>query len=147
MTEGHEIDTINELLVGEHMAIHVYNKTKGLQQDPQVADMLSRFESDHKRHAEQLTQRIKDLGGYPNASTGFSGIMANLTSVINAIRGPKHLLKQVYDGEDKGVHAYEDRLNQLDSATQDVIKQIMNEDHEHLKWFKARMEQEKMQKQ
>ncbi len=137
------IDTLNELLKGEHMAIHIYDKTKDLQQDSQVSDMLAKFESDHKRHAEQLTQRIEDLGGYPNASTGFSGMMANLSSVINAIRGPKHLLKQVYDGEDKGVHAYEDRLNQLDPASQDAIRQIMKEDHEHLKWFKVRMEQEK----
>ncbi len=70
-------------------------------------------------------------------------MMANLTSIINAIRGPKHLLKQVYDGEDKGVHAYEDRLNQLDPTSQEAIRQMMNEDHEHLKWFKARMEEEK----
>ena len=63
--------------------------------------------------------------------------------MINSIRGPKHLLEQVYDGEDKGIHAYEDRLNSLDPASQDRVKQIMEEDHEHLKWFKARMEKEK----
>ena len=76
MLEEQPIDTLNELLKGEHMAIHIYDKTKGLQQDSQVANMLSKFESDHKRHAEQLTQRIYELGGDPNANTGLSGLMA-----------------------------------------------------------------------
>jgi bacterioferritin len=147
MTVEHTIDTLNELLKGEHMAIHIYDKTKSMQADSQVADMLSQFEQDHKRHAEQLTQRIKDLGGYPDARTGISGFMANFTSVINSILGPQQLLKQVYDGEDKGIHAYEDRIDQLDPVSQDTIRQIMKEDHEHLMWFKSRMEKEKSERQ
>jgi bacterioferritin len=143
MPEEQLIDTLNELLKGEHMAIHIYDKTKGLQQDSQVANMLNKFESDHERHAEQLTQRIYELGGNPNTNTGLSGLMANLTSMINSIRGPKQLLEQVYDGEDKGIHAYEERLNSLDPVSQDTVRQIMKEDHEHLKWFKGRMEKEK----
>ena len=146
MANEHFIDSLNELLKGEHMAIHIYDKTKELQEDSQVGNMLSKFESDHKRHAEQLTQRIKELGGYPNATTGFPGIMAGVTSVINSIRGPQYLLRQVYNGEDKGIYAYEKRLNQLDPASQDTIRQIMKEDHEHLKWFKERMENEKSER-
>jgi bacterioferritin len=143
MVVEHSIEPLNELLRGEHMAIHIYDKTKEMQEDSQVADMLSKFEQDHKRHAEQLTQRIKDLGGYPDAKTGISGVMADVMSIINSIRGPHQLLQQVYDGEDKGIHAYEERIDQLDSISQDIVRQIMKEDHEHLKWFKVRMEEEK----
>ena len=31
--------------------------------------------------------------------------MVDVTTTINAIQGPKHLLKQLYDGEDKGIHS------------------------------------------
>ena len=51
MAVEHSIDTLNELLKGEHMAIHIYDKTKEMQEDSQVADMLSQFEQDHERHA------------------------------------------------------------------------------------------------
>jgi bacterioferritin len=146
MKENHTIDTLNELLKGEHMAIHIYDKTKNSQEDSQVREMLSKFQQDHQRHAGQLNQRIIDQGGCPDAKTGLPGIMANATSMINSIRGPKHLLKQVYDGEDKGIHAYEDRIDQLDYTSQITVKQIMDEDHEHLKWFKARMEKEKSER-
>lgn len=138
-----QTDTLNELLKGEHMAIHIYDKTKGIQQDSQVAEMLSKFEQDHKRHAEQLTQRITDLGGKPEAGIGLPGMIADLTAVINSLRGPEHFLKQIYNGEDKGIHAYEDRIDKIDTVSQNTVRQIMQEDHEHLKWFKSRMEKEK----
>lgn len=146
MENQHQIDTLNELLKGEHMAIHIYDTTKGIQQDNQVSEMLTQFEQDHQRHAEQLTQRIKDLEGTPEAGTGLSGVMANITSVVNSLRGPEHLLEQIYNGEDKGIHAYEDRIDEIDTVSQNVVRQIMNEDHEHLKWFKARMEKEKSER-
>ncbi|MCF8012326.1 MAG: ferritin-like domain-containing protein [Clostridiales bacterium] len=145
MAEQNHIDTMNELLKGEYMAMQIYEKTRGIQGDTQVTNMLDSFAKDHKRHAEQLTQRIIELGGTPVTGTGFSGVMAGASAVFNSIRGPKHLLQQLYDGEDKGIHAYEDRIDELDSVTRGMIKNIMQEDHEHLKQFKARMEKEKME--
>jgi len=139
----HQIDTLNEMLKGEHMAIHIYDKTKEIQQDEQIAQTLAKFEEDHQRHAHQLAQRIVDLGGQPKASTGFTGIMADINSVINSFQGLEEFLTQIYNGEDKGIHAYEDRIDEIDPVSQGIVKQIMREDHEHLKWFKTRMEKEK----
>lgn len=138
-----QIDILNELFKGEHMAINIYEKVKGIQQDEQVAHMLSKFEQDHQRHADELAQRITELGGEPKESTGLSGVMADISSVFNSLRGPEELLKQVYNGEDKGIHAYEDRIDEIDPVSQELVRKIMKEDHEHLKWFKARMEEEK----
>lgn len=146
MAEESTVEKLNELLKGENLAMHVYQKTKVMQKDTQVAKMFERFEQDHKRHAEQLTNRIKELGGKPITNMGMAGVMANITSRVNSIRGPKYLLKQIYDGEDKGIHAYEDRIHELDSKSQDVVNEIMLEDHEHLKYFKERMEAEKKER-
>ena len=142
MSNPQQIETLNELLKGEHIAIDIYLKTKGLQKDTQVAEMLSDFENDHKQHAELLIKRINDLGGIPKSGIGLSGIMASLVAKINSYRGPEQLLKYLYDGEDKGIHALEDRIDELDSLSQNVARQIAREDHEHLKQFKSRMEQE-----
>lgn len=138
-----QIDTLNELLKGEHMAIHIYDKTKGLQRDDQIAAMLTKFQHDHQRHAEQLTQRIKVLGGTPDAGTGLAGIMADVSAVIDTLKGNEDFLTHIYNGEDKGIHAYEDRFDEIDVTSKGIVKQIMEEDHEHLKWFKSRMEKEK----
>ncbi|MFZ3101176.1 MAG: ferritin-like domain-containing protein [Desulfitobacteriaceae bacterium] len=143
MSTPQQIEALNELLKGEHMAIDIYVKTNGLQKDIQVAEMLSDFENDHKQHAELLIKRINDLGGIPKGSTGLAGAMANLVATVNSYRGPEQLLKQLYDGEDKGIHAYEVRIDELDSVSQNLVKQIVLEDQEHCKQFKSRMEQEK----
>lgn len=146
MEQEHLIDTLNELLKGEQMAIHIYSRTKKLQEDAQVAPMLARFEQDHKLHAKELTKMVKELGGEPNAKLGMPGLMANVMSFINSLRGPEHLLRQVYDGEDKGVNAYLERLEKLDPVHQAKVKQMLEEDHNHLKWFKDRMEEEKKER-
>lgn len=146
MEREHLVDTLNELLKGEQMAIHIYNRTKKLQKDTQVAHMLAKFEQDHRLHAEELTEMVKALGGEPSTKLGLPGFMANVTSFINSLRGPQYLLRQVYDGEDKGVNAYEERMSKLDPAYQAKLRQMLEEDHDHLKWFKDRMEEEKRER-
>ena len=142
----HRIDTLNELLKGELMAMEIYKETENLQGDEQVTMMLQQFARDHEEHARLLAERIRELGGTPVASTGMAGAMAGISSKINALRGPSHLLKQVYDGEDKGVHAYEDRIDELDFQSQELVSAIMSKDHDHLKLFKERMETEKAER-
>lgn len=137
------IDTLNELLKGELMAMNIYRETKDLQGDEQVKSMLRQFAQDHEEHARLLAERIKELGGTPISSAGMAGAMASLSSKFNALRGPSHLLEQVYAGEDKGVHAYEDRVDELDPQSQQLIEEIMSVDHDHLKVFQERMEAEK----
>lgn len=143
VSNQHHIDTLNELLKGELMAMNIYKETDAMQGDEQVMSMLQKFSEDHKEHARLLADRIRELGGTPVTSTGMAGAMASISSKINALRGPSHLLQQVYDGEDKGVHAYEDRIDELDPESQDLVNTIMSTDHDHLKLFKERMESEK----
>lgn len=139
----HSIDTLNELLKGELMAMDIYQETEDMQGDVQVMEMLKQFAKDHQEHAQLLADRIKELGGTPIEDTGMAGTMAGMSSKINALRGPSHLLEQVYAGEDKGVHAYEDRIDELDPESQAIVRKIMSKDHDHLKLFKERMESEK----
>ncbi len=146
MSTSQQIEILNELLKGEHIAIDIYLKTKGMQKDVQVAEMFANFENDHKQHAELLKKRINDLGGIPRGDTGFSGIMANFTATVNSYRGPGQLLKHLYENEDEGIQAYEDCINELDQASQNLIRQITTEEHEHLTRFKAQMEQEEKEK-
>lgn len=146
MSEQRQIDALNELLKGEYMARNVYDHTKDLQDDEQVGQMLAKFQEDHDKHIKLLAKRITELGGDPVSGSGLAGTMVDLSAMYNSLRGPRELLKQVYDGEEKGVHAYEDRMDGLDTVSQDLVKQIMDEDHEHLKFFEARMDHEQQER-
>jgi len=141
------IDTLNELLKGELMAMKIYKETQALQGDEHVRALLQQFAADHEEHARLLTQRIRELGGIPETETGLAGTMAGIWAKINALRGPSHLLQQVYAGEDTGIHAYEDRIDELDPQSQQLVSEIMSADHDHLKHFQERMEAEKRERQ
>ncbi len=145
MGDQRQIEALNELLKGEYMARNIYDQTKNIQDDEQVQNMLAKFQEDHDRHIDQLTYRIIELGGKPVEGPGMVGTMANLSAVYHSLLGPHQLLKQVYEGEEMGVHAYEDRLDGLDEVSQALVKQIMDEDHEHLKFFEARMDHEQQE--
>lgn len=145
MDKQRAIEALNELLKGEYMARNIYDNTKNIQEDEQVLNMLGKFQEDHDRHIEQLRQRIIELGGEPLTGPGMAGTMTNLSAMYNSLLGPKSLMKQVYQGEEMGVHAYEDRLDGLDDISQALVKQIMDEDHEHLKFFEARMDHEQQE--
>lgn len=125
------------------MAATIYDKTKGLQKDSQVKELLEDFAQDHHRHAQQLEERINQLGGNPNENIGVSGIMANMMAKLNAIRGPKHLLKQIYKGESMGVKAYEKRIDDLEPISQEIVQGLIEEDREHLRKFEARVDEER----
>lgn len=145
MGDQRQIDALNELLKGEYMARNIYDHTKNIQGDDQVQNMLAKFQEDHDRHIGMLTSRIIELGGEPLDGPGMAGTMANMSAVYHSFLGPHQLLRQVYGGEDMGVHAYEDRLDGLDEVSQALVKQIMDEDHEHLKFFEARMDHEEQE--
>ncbi len=141
----HVIDTLNELLKGELMAMNIYAETNDMQGDEQVKEMLADFAKDHQEHVRLLSNRIEKLGGTPIENAGIGGTMANLSAKFNAQRGPSHLLEQLYSGEDRGVHAYEDRIDELDPESRAIVRQIMSTDHDHLKLFQERMETEKIE--
>lgn len=143
MDRDNQIDLLNELIRGEQMAVDAYRHALNFQKDPVVTEMLEQFAEEHSKHAAMLGERVRQLGGRPNEGTGLGGMMANLGAVVNSLRSPEKLLKQVYSGEDKGIHAYEDRIDELDPKTQKLVQNIMEEDHDHLRMFKKRMESEK----
>ena len=94
-----------------------------------------------------MTQRIRELGGIHETETGFAVTMAGIWAIIYALRGPAQLLLQFYAGEDKGIHAYEDRFDELDPQSLQLVSEIMSADHDHLKHFQERMEAEKRETQ
>ena len=137
------IDTLNELLKRELMAKKNNKETQAQQGDEHVRALMQQFAADHEEHARLLTQRIRELGGIPETETGLAGNMAGIWAKLPALRGPWHLLQQVSAGEATGIHAYEDRIDELDPQSQPLVSEIMSADHAHLKHFQESMEAEK----
>lgn len=134
--ENKSIDELNSVLKGEEMAVQAYERYLKDIHDNNVKEKFQSIQQDHKRHASDISTRIQDLGGQPNYGTGISGVMANAKLAFqDAINNDTlHILKQAYDGEDKGIAMVEEIIKgDLDKDSMNLVNGIMSTDHQHLR--------------
>lgn len=130
------ITELNAVLKGESMAIHSYERFMKNVKDESVKAEFEKIVQDHKRHADELSGRIRALGGEPNRSTGLAGVMASAKMAVENIvaRETLDILKEGYDGEDKGIAMAEEVVKgDLDKESAELVNRILSEDHEHLR--------------
>ncbi|HOB19321.1 MAG TPA: DUF2383 domain-containing protein [Candidatus Atribacteria bacterium] len=128
------IETLNKLLRGEHMAIGAYESVIP-SLEPQTRQELSSILKDHKQHAMELADRIAALGGIPDEATGIPGFMSRTKlKAESMVRDEKSMLQKLYDGEDQGIAAVEEIIRgNLDADSHMLAKKILRTDHDHLK--------------
>lgn len=129
------IDELNTFLKGEYMGVDSYEKFIQKAHDNHIKNELQNIQMDHKNHAVKISKRIQDLGGEPVKSVGFTGKIAELASNIKNIgkNDDVEILKQAYDGEDLGIKmASKIVKGDLDDKSAELIKDILNEDRNHL---------------
>jgi len=128
------VKTLNELLRGEHMAIQAYESVLPHLKEETRKEIASILK-DHKQHAVELADRITALGGIPEESTGIAGIMSQAKlKTESIIRDEKSILRELYDGEDKGIAEVEKIIKgDLDAESRKMADKILRTDHDHLK--------------
>lgn len=130
------IAELNAILKGECMAIHSYERFIENVEDEGVKAEFEKIVQDHERHADEVAGRIKALGGKPNRNTGLAGVMASMKMAVENIgtRETVDVLKDAYDGEDKGIAMAEEIVKgDLDGESAGLVNRILSEDHGHLR--------------
>lgn len=129
------VEELNKVLKGEHMAIDAYTRFIDDCTDAKIKDEFRAILRDHEKHAQEISDHIRSIGGIPEANTGFAGFMASAKLAMQSLGGNDlDILKRAYDGEDKGVAAAEEIAKEnFDSGSKDLILGILSEDHDHLR--------------
>jgi rubrerythrin len=130
------INELNAFLKGEHMAIDSYEKFIQDIDDEKIKGELQKIQQDHKQHAIKIAEGIQNLGGKPEKGVGASGKVAEVLQNVKKIgrRGKVTILKDAYDGENMGIElAAEIVKGDLESKSAAMIKDILNDDRDHLK--------------
>lgn len=134
--ENTAVNELNAILKGEHMAIESYDKYIHAVEDDYVRNEFYKILDDHKKHANLLESRIKELGGEPKEKLGLVGIMANTKIAVQTMGDKKaiDLVKQAYDGEDKGIAMAEEIIKgDLDEKSTKLMNDILSKEHDHLR--------------
>lgn len=118
------------------MAVDAYERFIQEVDGEDVKHELRQIQQDHKRHAGDLAERIRSLGGKPEYDTGFAGFIADAKAAVDGMdrRGTTEILKKAYDGEDKGIAKAEEIVKgDLDEESMRLVKGILSDDHDHLR--------------
>jgi ferritin-like protein len=126
---------LNTLLKGEQMAVEAYEKFISAVDNETIRESFQQIQGNHKENASQLAGRIQDLGREPDYSTGIAGVFSNMKLGMQTnSRDSFDILKMAYDGEDKGIAAAEEVIRgDLDDTSLELAKNILSNDHDHLK--------------
>lgn len=137
------VNELNSLLKGEHMAIGAYERYLNDLKAVDIRDEFQKIQQDHKMHASEIAGHIRKLGGNPDGNTGMGGFMASAKMTFQEAMGISdfQILKQAYDGEDKGIAMVEEIIKgDLDEESEKMVKKMMSTDHDHLKTMMSLIE-------
>jgi bacterioferritin len=138
-----QVEALNKVLKGEHMAIDVYSIFLDKIDDTNLKESLQRYKKDHEEHAALLSKRIRELGGEPKEDRGVGGAMSQSMSAAQTmiVADKKDIIKELYNGEDKGIAATENVIrDELDDENKKLVSEIISTDHEHLKGLQSLLE-------
>ena len=127
------------------MAIGVYDTLASTLPASSLREDLSSIQKDHERHAQVLTDYIRQRGGEPIDSAGMAGSMAEMMSRVRTLVKPdeQDIIRQLYDGEDQGLaKAVQYAERELGPEARALVEQIFSDEHDHLKTLERLLHQE-----
>lgn len=146
--ETNTINTLNDLLKGEEMAITSYAKFIHEASDDSLKKQFQEIQKDHNKHSELISERIIELGGTPKYGTGMAGIMSDVKYAFESMGGRTNheILKDAWHGEDQGVAMAEKIADdKLDEKSLKLVHDIMQVDHEHIKALEKLLDKNRIQ--
>lgn len=125
MTPGNTnkaISQLNSFLRGEISSVETYRQALDRIQDPRVRNELQNLLRSHQERTDLLRQRVVELGGSPDSSSGAWGAFAKLVEGAGAVFGVGPALSALKQGEDHGLNDYRRDLGDLDTTSQELVR-------------------------
>ena len=116
------VGKLNSFLRGEISAVETYRQALDKITDPAIRAQLQSCEQDHEQRIELLRERISELGGTPERSSGAWGVWAKLVQGGGNLLGDKTALQALEEGEDHGLNDYRRDLDELDGETRSWVE-------------------------
>lgn len=120
---GERVD-IGFLIKDELAAAEMYRQALETAGSTPAGEELRRIEGEHEEAARLLQKRMRELGQRPPESSGLWGAFAEAVEGTAKLFGNKAAIRALKEGEEHGVHDYEDALE--DDAVPPEIKELIS---------------------
>jgi uncharacterized protein (TIGR02284 family) len=121
------VDQLNALLRGEISAAETYRMAiekaaSNSKSSETSVGLLREIQAEHGRAAQALRDRIRELGGEPEDSSGAWGVWAKFTEGLANLLGETASLKALKEGEEHGLKDYVSSVSSMDLASGDLVQ-------------------------
>jgi len=135
--QRHEtIQSLNQLLQGEYMAVESFNNFISRLEDEKVKEVFKDVQKQHRENIEKLADYIQEIGGCPEENLGIKGTMGEmkLNMDLGPDAGTEEIIEKAIEGETKGVNMAEKVLRgDLDEKSRDIAGEILHQDRNSIK--------------
>lgn len=134
------IDSLNQLLQGEYMAVEAFNTFISKVEDEETKETFQKVQDNHRENINTLAKYIQNIGGKPEENLGLKGKMAeikiNMDLGLNP--GASNIANKAIEGETKGINMAEKVLRgNLDDKSRDMAGEILHRDRRTLDRLKT----------
>lgn len=120
-----DTDNLNALLRGEIAATETYQQAmRKFDGQPAITEMLRKIRDEHQQAATALREKVVQFGGQPSEGSGIWGTFATVVTGAAKALGPTTALSALREGEEHGIHKYENALRNdgIDDGYKDLIR-------------------------
>jgi len=122
---GETVRQLNSLLRGEISAAETYrmaiDKVADTDASGANAGLLREIQEEHGRAAQEIRDRIQELGGEASDSSGAWGAWAKTVQGTMNLFGDASSLKALKEGEEHGLKDYQESLDGVDHSSKQLI--------------------------
>lgn len=125
--EQENLDLLNHLLHGMHIGNQSLQSFINALDDDQLRHQLEKMEKQYLILAQEFSSHIRDLGGTPSDSTGVSGTMAKLSTIVsNAMaETPLDIINEISKGLNMGIDSFEQVLPKLKGSSKTIVEKSL----------------------
>jgi bacterioferritin (cytochrome b1) len=135
------IEALNDNRRAELGAVEMYSAHAQAIQEDAVAEGVRAIMHVERRHARDLAERIKSLGGTPAEPGGAETVAGRAAGAATAQASTAEMLRLELAEEQQAIKDYAFEIAEImdDEETLDMLHEHLNDEIEHSRWMKAQL--------
>ncbi len=129
------LDSLGAILNGETVAIHMYDSFIPKMKDLEMKNTFQTIRTGHRRHLDQITRRIEELGHRPRIQLGLRMKIGEFMIDARTRVGiaPDKMSRWALKGEDMGITATEEVIKgDLDEVSKELVGIVLGENRDYI---------------
>jgi len=134
------IESLNQLLQGEYMAVESFNNFISRLEDENVKQAFKEVQKQHRENIDKLASYIQDIGGQPDENLGMKGKMGDikLNMDLGSDADTAEIIEKAIEGETQGVNMAEKVLRgDLDESSREIAGEILHKDRKSIEKLRS----------